>query len=86
MSRYAPKTFWTLTFHDKREDLKRDRRLLKRSFSAWRWLTLSLFAPSVSVPMLAVSGIPVGIQLVGQQHQDAHMPAFAQWLHTTSRL
>ena len=40
-----------------------------------------LFAPAVSVPMLGVSGLPVGVQLVGQQHEDARMTAFAGWLH-----
>ncbi|MCB1511756.1 MAG: amidase [Hyphomicrobiaceae bacterium] len=42
-----------------------------------------LFAPAVTVPMLSVGGLPVGVQFVGQQHQDARMTAYARWLHTT---
>ena len=40
-----------------------------------------LFAPVVSIPMLAVSGLPVGLQVIGTQHQDAAMTAIARWLH-----
>ena len=41
-----------------------------------------LFAPVVSIPMLGVSGLPVGLQVVGQQHEDARMTALAHWLWT----
>jgi Asp-tRNA(Asn)/Glu-tRNA(Gln) amidotransferase A subunit family amidase len=37
-------------------------------------------APCVSVPMLAVDGMPVGVQLIGQVNQDARMTAMAAWL------
>ena len=39
-----------------------------------------LFAPAVTVPLLAVEGMPVGIQLMGQPGQDAGMAALARWL------
>src|SRR5690606_3152111 len=39
-----------------------------------------LFAPAVTIPLLAVGGLPVGVQLVGQQHEDARMTALARWL------
>ena len=39
-----------------------------------------LFAPAVTVPLLGVSGMPVGVQLMGQQHQDERMVALARWL------
>jgi Asp-tRNA(Asn)/Glu-tRNA(Gln) amidotransferase A subunit family amidase len=39
-----------------------------------------LFAPAVTVPMLAVGGLPVGVQLMGQPHEDARMVAIARWL------
>ena len=39
-----------------------------------------LYAPVVTVPMLAVDGMPVGVQLLGQQHQDAQMTGYARWL------
>lgn len=37
-------------------------------------------APCVSVPMLAVDGMPVGVQLIGQVNEDARMTAMAAWL------
>jgi Asp-tRNA(Asn)/Glu-tRNA(Gln) amidotransferase A subunit family amidase len=39
-----------------------------------------LFAPAVSVPLMAVRGMPVGVQLMGQQHDDARLTAMARWL------
>jgi Asp-tRNA(Asn)/Glu-tRNA(Gln) amidotransferase A subunit family amidase len=39
-----------------------------------------LFAPAVSVPMMAVGAMPVGLQLMGQQHGDARVTAMARWL------
>ena len=39
-----------------------------------------LFAPAVTMPLLGVGGLPVGVQLMGQQHQDARMTALARWM------
>ena len=39
-----------------------------------------LFAPAVTMPLLGVGGMPVGVQLMGQQHQDARMTALARWM------
>jgi len=39
-----------------------------------------LFAPCVTVPLMAVGGMPVGVQLMGQQHQDERMVGLARWL------
>ena len=39
-----------------------------------------LFAPAVTIPLLGVGGMPVGVQLMGQQHQDARMTALARWM------
>ena len=39
-----------------------------------------LFAPAVTVPLLAVAGMPVGVQVMGQRHQDAAMAGIARWL------
>jgi Asp-tRNA(Asn)/Glu-tRNA(Gln) amidotransferase A subunit family amidase len=39
-----------------------------------------LFAPAVTMPLLAVGGMPVGVQVVGQMHQDARMTSLARWL------
>jgi len=42
-----------------------------------------LFAPVVTVPMMAVGGLPVGLQVIGQQHEDARVTAFARWILET---
>jgi Asp-tRNA(Asn)/Glu-tRNA(Gln) amidotransferase A subunit family amidase len=39
-----------------------------------------LFAPAVTVPLMSVGGLPVGIQVMGQQHEDALITALARWL------
>jgi Asp-tRNA(Asn)/Glu-tRNA(Gln) amidotransferase A subunit family amidase len=39
-----------------------------------------LFAPCVSMPLMSVGQMPVGVQLMGQQHEDARITAFARWL------
>lgn len=37
-----------------------------------------LFAPCVTMPLMSVGGMPVGAQVMGQQHQDARMTAIAR--------
>lgn len=39
-----------------------------------------LFAPVVSIPLLGVSGLPVGVQIIGQQREDARITGLARWL------
>jgi Asp-tRNA(Asn)/Glu-tRNA(Gln) amidotransferase A subunit family amidase len=39
-----------------------------------------LFAPAVTMPLMSVGGMPVGVQLMGQQHQDARVTAMARWM------
>lgn len=39
-----------------------------------------LFAPAVTVPLMRVAGMPVGVQLMGQAHEDARVTAMARWL------
>lgn len=39
-----------------------------------------LFAPAVTVPLLAVDGMPVGVQLMGQPNDDARIVGRARWL------
>jgi Asp-tRNA(Asn)/Glu-tRNA(Gln) amidotransferase A subunit family amidase len=41
-----------------------------------------LFAPAVTMPLMSVDGLPVGVQLVGQQHEDARMTGLARWMLT----
>jgi Asp-tRNA(Asn)/Glu-tRNA(Gln) amidotransferase A subunit family amidase len=38
-----------------------------------------LFAPVVTVPLMSVGGMPVGVQLMGQQHEDARTTSLARW-------
>ena len=40
----------------------------------------SLGAPAITVPLLAVSGMPVGVQIMGQLHEDARVTSIARWL------
>ena len=40
----------------------------------------SLGTPAVTVPLMAVGGMPVGVQIMGQQHDDERVTAIARWL------
>ena len=42
-----------------------------------------LGAPVMTVPMMAVKNLPVGLQVMGQQHEDARIVAIGRWLHET---
>jgi Asp-tRNA(Asn)/Glu-tRNA(Gln) amidotransferase A subunit family amidase len=42
-----------------------------------------LFAPAVTIPMMSVGGMPMGAQLMGQQHEDARVTAMARWILAT---
>jgi Asp-tRNA(Asn)/Glu-tRNA(Gln) amidotransferase A subunit family amidase len=42
-----------------------------------------LFAPVVTVPLMSVGGMPVGVQLMGQQHEDARVTSLARWFAET---
>ena len=37
-------------------------------------------APAVTVPLIGVSGMPVGVQIMGQPHADARVAGIARWL------
>ncbi|MXY71941.1 MAG: hypothetical protein F4Y97_02755 [Dehalococcoidia bacterium] len=39
-----------------------------------------LFAPAVGMPLMSVGGMPVGVQVFGQPHEDAEMTGIARWL------
>jgi Asp-tRNA(Asn)/Glu-tRNA(Gln) amidotransferase A subunit family amidase len=39
-----------------------------------------LFAPVVTMPLMSVGGMPVGVQLMGQQQEDARMAGLARWM------
>ncbi len=48
--------------------------------SAFNTASSMLHAPAVTMPLMSVAGMPVGVQLMGQQHQDARMTALARWM------
>ena len=39
-----------------------------------------LFAPAVTMPLMSVGGMPVGVQVMGQQHDDARVTSMARWM------
>ncbi|MYB22398.1 MAG: amidase [Chloroflexi bacterium] len=39
-----------------------------------------LFAPAVTMPLISVGRMPVGVQVFGQQGQDAAMTSIARWM------
>jgi Asp-tRNA(Asn)/Glu-tRNA(Gln) amidotransferase A subunit family amidase len=39
-----------------------------------------LFAPAVTVPLMAVGGLPVGVQVMTQRGEDVRAVAIARWL------
>ena len=39
-----------------------------------------LGAPAVTAPLLAVGGMPFGVQFIGQPHQDERVTAYARWV------
>ena len=40
----------------------------------------TLWAPTIALPLLAVDGMPVGVQILGQQHEDARLARIALWI------
>jgi Asp-tRNA(Asn)/Glu-tRNA(Gln) amidotransferase A subunit family amidase len=44
-----------------------------------------LGAPVVTVPMMAIGGMPFGLQIMGQPQTDARVTAIARWLRDTVR-
>ena len=66
---YDPREFQALTFHD-----------AVAHFALKCRPNSMLFAPAVTMPLLAVGGLPVGVQLMGQQHEDARVMAIARWM------
>jgi Asp-tRNA(Asn)/Glu-tRNA(Gln) amidotransferase A subunit family amidase len=39
-----------------------------------------LQAPAVTLPLMSVGGMPLGAQLMGQQHEDARITSLARWM------
>jgi Asp-tRNA(Asn)/Glu-tRNA(Gln) amidotransferase A subunit family amidase len=54
-----------------------------RTFPSYAsWLGL----PAFSLPLLAIQGLPVGVQLIGRTGADSTLCAIAQWMMTTAHL
>jgi Asp-tRNA(Asn)/Glu-tRNA(Gln) amidotransferase A subunit family amidase len=47
---------------------------------AFNAATSVLGAPTITLPLMAVDGLPVGVQLIGQMHTDATLSALAGWV------
>lgn len=47
---------------------------------AFNAATSVLGAPAITVPMLAIGGMPVGVQLIGHPHDDWTLTSYARWL------
>ena len=42
-----------------------------------------LFAPAINLPLMAIDGMPMGVQVMGQQGEDARIAGFARWMLST---
>jgi len=47
---------------------------------AYNAATSVLGAPAITVPLIAIDGMPVGVQVIGQPHTDAALSGMARWL------
>ena len=43
-------------------------------------VTSVLGSPTITLPLLAVGGLPVGVQVIGQQHTDDRLAGNARWI------
>lgn len=47
---------------------------------AYNAATSVLGSPAITLPLIALDGLPVGVQVIGQRHADAALTALAQWV------
>ncbi|WP_426959403.1 amidase [Muricoccus radiodurans] len=50
---------------------------------AYNAATSALGVPAVTVPLMAVGGLPMGLQVIGQPHMDAVASGIARWMQET---
>ncbi len=50
------------------------------AYNAW---TSAIGCPCVTVPMMAIGGLPVGVQIVGRHDDDWRTAGYARWLQET---
>ena len=55
----------------------------KTGSPAFNAATSVLGTPAVTVPLMAVRGLPVGVQLIGHPHTDWELTGHANWLMDT---
>ncbi len=48
--------------------------------AVYNYPSSTIGAPAVTVPLIAVSGMPVGVQIMGQPNDDARVAGIARWL------
>ena len=48
--------------------------------AVFNYPSFMLFAPCVTLPLISVNGLPVGVQVMGQPHQDLRVTAIARWI------
>lgn len=49
------------------------------AFNAWTSVT---GAPAISLPLLAIDGLPVGVQIVGTRHEDHRLTGIGDWIRS----
>jgi Asp-tRNA(Asn)/Glu-tRNA(Gln) amidotransferase A subunit family amidase len=47
---------------------------------AFNAATSILGAPAITLPILAIQGLPVGVQVIGQPHTDSALSGVARWM------
>ncbi|ONG50271.1 amidase [Pseudoroseomonas deserti] len=52
---------------------------------AYNAATSVLGCPAITLPLLAVGGLPVGVQVIGQAHRDAALTGLAAWVAAAIR-
>jgi Asp-tRNA(Asn)/Glu-tRNA(Gln) amidotransferase A subunit family amidase len=48
--------------------------------AVYNYPSSSLHAPSVTIPLIAQAGMPVGVQIMGQPNDDARVTGIARWV------
>lgn len=47
---------------------------------AFNAATSALGSPAITVPLMAIGGMPVGVQVIGQPHTDHRLGGIARWM------
>ena len=74
LSSAGPAPVWDPQSPDAMENLR------PTGVPSFNMATSILGVPAVTVPLLAVGGLPLGVQVIGQAHEDARMAGYARWL------